>query len=183
MKFELLIYMNEKTLVKVPYQRLKEGRQISHILETAPNHTTEYPPHPLPQKRGFARQNKNTDNTSFFIFGRASYIYIIKMRTKRVLLAVGMRKLILALKNSINPYVYVTQEGGYRYRYNVTISEIQFFVLFFFFSLFLLLLLFCATFLSLIKLSYMKTLYSNSSFSRDAYIYISIQEGGSRKGT
>ena len=50
--------MNEKTC-GIPSNTRK--RQISHILETATTHATEH------QKKGFAQQNINTNNTSVIV--------------------------------------------------------------------------------------------------------------------
>ena len=52
-------YINEKTCVSPSKTR---KRQISHILETAPTHATEYN-----LKRGFVQKNISTNNT--YVFG------------------------------------------------------------------------------------------------------------------
>ena len=62
-------YINEKTCV-IPDNFRK--RQLSHILENAPTHTTE-----KNEKKGFAQKNINTNNTS--IVGQ-----IVKSANERV---------------------------------------------------------------------------------------------------
>ena len=52
-------YTNEKTCGSPTNTR---KRQISHILEIAPTHATEYN-----LKKGFAHQNINTKNTSVIV--------------------------------------------------------------------------------------------------------------------